>query len=82
MLFICIETGGFMAKENVKDSSADGPVVFGMTQSEIAVAADALSQQKDQNHPTETGSYQDLIKSVRKGREALFKHSGYCRKKP
>lgn len=70
-----------MAKENRKELFADEPIVFGMTQNDIKEVAEALSQQKDQNHPTKTGSYQDLIKSVQKGREALSKQDGYCREK-
>jgi hypothetical protein len=69
-----------------KGMTADSPTgdsrILGMTRSEIVAAADVLSQQKDQNHPTKTGSYQGLIDSVRKGREILSRQNGYCRKKP
>jgi hypothetical protein len=71
-----------MSEEMYMESPIDDSRVFGMTQSEIAAVADALSQQKDQNHPTKTGSYEGLIDSVRKGREALSRQDGYCRKKP
>jgi hypothetical protein len=71
-----------MSEDTVKNPSVDEPRVFGMTLGEIAATADALSQQKDQNHPTKTGSYQDLVKNVRTGREALSKQDGYCQKKP
>jgi hypothetical protein len=67
-----------MAKE---EKSGNDPVVFGMTRGEIEEAADALSRRKDQNHPTRTGTYEDLIKNVRTGREALSKQNGYCREK-
>jgi hypothetical protein len=68
-----------MAKE---ESFGNDPVVFGMTRNEIEEAADALSRRKDQNHPTRTGTYQDLIKNVRTGRDALSEQDGYCREKP
>jgi hypothetical protein len=71
--------GGSMAGKNVESSSTDEPVVFGMTRNEIAEAADALSRQKDQNHRTKAGSYQDMVKNVRIGREALSKQDGYCK---
>jgi hypothetical protein len=67
-----------MTDKNAKNSSAD-EVVCGMTRSEITEVADALSRQKDQNHPTKTGSYQDMIKNVRIGRDALSKQDGYCK---
>lgn len=58
------------------------PTVFGMTLDKIAKAADALISRKDQNHPTSTGTYQGLIKSVRAGNKALLKQDGYCPGKP
>jgi hypothetical protein len=69
-----------MAEEENKKSSVDEYTVFGMTQGMVAETADALSRQKEQNHPTKTGSYQDMIKNVRTGREALSKQDGYCKK--
>jgi hypothetical protein len=56
--------------------------VFGMTRDDIAAAADALSEQKDQNHPTKTGTYRDFFKSLKAGSEALSRQGNYCRKKP
>jgi hypothetical protein len=69
-------------EERVINSSTKEVCGLDMTQEEIVAAADALSRQTDQNHPTGTGSYQDLINSVRKGREALSRQDGYCQKKP
>jgi hypothetical protein len=69
-----------MIEREDKKSSVGESRVFGMTKNKIIEVADALSQQKEQNHPTQTGSYQDLIKNVRMGREALSKQDGYCKK--
>jgi hypothetical protein len=55
--------------ENRKTS--DNLSAFGMTSVEIIAAADALSKQKDTNHPTESGSYPDFIKTLKAGRQAL-----------
>jgi hypothetical protein len=71
-----------MSEEKLQDLAGDGSRLFGMTQSEIAAVADALSQQKDQNHPNKSGSYQELIESVRVGREALSTQDSYCQNKP
>jgi hypothetical protein len=71
-----------MLEEKGTGPATDESRIFGMTQNEITAAADTLSRQKDQNHPSKTGSYQDLIKSVQMGREALSKQDGYCQKKP
>jgi hypothetical protein len=71
-----------MVGKNAKDPSVDEAIVCGMTRNEIVEAADALSQEKDRNHRTGTGSYQDMIKNVRTGRDALSRQDGYCKKKP
>jgi hypothetical protein len=71
-----------MAENGTKEPSVDESRVLGMTRSEIEAVADALTQQKDQNHPTKTGSYQELVKNARTGREALSEQNNYCQKKP
>jgi hypothetical protein len=71
-----------MAEEKNKTPSIDETRVLGMTRDEVAATAEALTRQKDQNHPTKTGSYQELVKNVQTGREALSKQNGYCRKMP
>jgi hypothetical protein len=65
-----------------EEKSTDRGKIFGMTLDEIVETADALSQQKDQNHPTKTGTYQDLINAVQTGRGILSKQDGYCQKRP
>jgi hypothetical protein len=42
-----------------------------MTAEEIVSAADMLSGQTDKNHPIESGSYSDFVKTLHAGREAF-----------
>jgi hypothetical protein len=68
--------------EETRCTIGDDSKVFGMTRNDVAEALNALAQQKDQNHPTNMGSYADFAKTVRKGREALCHQNGYCKTKP
>jgi hypothetical protein len=54
-----------------KDRTNTGQAAFGMTAEEIVSAADMLSGQTDKNHPTESGSYSDFVKTLHAGREAF-----------
>jgi len=64
--------------EKEKETEGDNEVVaFGMTDREIAEAAEALSKHKDNNHPAKSGSYQDFLKVVDKGHKALLAQEGY-----
>lgn len=58
-----------MAKEEV--------IAFGMTGSEIAKTAKALSKHKDNNHPAKSGSYKDFLNVIDKGHKALLTQEGY-----
>jgi hypothetical protein len=59
------------------ENSRENETIFGMTLDEISQAADALSQQTDQNNPTKTGSYQDFIETMKRGHEMLLRQPGY-----
>ena len=54
-------------------------VAFGMTQDELLILADLRAKQKDANHPTNSGSYTNLVKAAKSGREKLEK-GAYCKK--
>jgi hypothetical protein len=51
--------------------------IFGMSLEEVNSTADELSQQKDRNHPTKTGSYKDFLETMRKGRDRLLNQENY-----
>ena len=63
-----------MAAKTNNDSYA-----FEMTKEEILSLADSRAEQKDANHPENSGSYTNLIKTAKTGREKLEKGS-YRRK--
>jgi len=65
--------GDIMTANTSKDAK-----VFGMTQEEIFSLADALVEQKDTNHPANSSSYTDFIKTAKAGKEQL-KKGNYCK---
>jgi len=52
-------------------------IAFGMTKSDIAKTAEALSKHLDNNHPQKSGSYSDFLDVVKTGHNALLAQKGY-----
>jgi len=52
-------------------------VAFGMTKSDIAKTAEALSKHLDNNHPKKSGSYSGFLDVVKTGHKALLAQEGY-----
>jgi hypothetical protein len=71
-----------MAEKIIENLPTNEPRVFGMTRNEVSKATDASCDQRDQNHPTATGTYQEFIKNVQTGSKALSSNSNYCKNKP
>jgi hypothetical protein len=55
----------------------DEEIAFGMTKSDIAKTAEALSKHLDNNHPKKSGSYSSFLDVVKTGHKALLSHEGY-----
>jgi len=55
-------------------------IAFGKTRDELLSLADERTEQKDNNHPTNSGTYADFVKTAMNGREKLNK-GNYCKKK-
>jgi predicted NUDIX family NTP pyrophosphohydrolase len=59
------------------EKDEDEVVAFGMTMSDIAKTADALSKHIDNNHPAKSGSYADFLEVKNVGHKALLGQKGY-----
>jgi len=57
----------------------DKIVAFGMTDSQVDNAIEALSKHKDANCPATSSLYSDFLKVVDTGHKALLAQEGYCK---
>jgi len=55
----------------------DEVVAFGMTDSQVDNAIEALSKHKDNNHPSKSDSYSDFLDVVSTGHKALLAQKDY-----
>jgi len=61
----------------VMKEKKDEVVAFGMTDSQIDNAIDALSKHKDNNHPSKSGSYSGFLDVINAGHKALLAQKDY-----
>jgi len=72
-----MDASQIVGKVKEMENKKDEIVAFGMTDSQVDNAIEALSKHKDGNHPSKSNSYSDFLDVVTAGHKALLAQKDY-----